>query len=110
YLCSEAMHHAGIPTTRALSLVATGDEVLRDVLYSGHPAWEPGAIVARVAPSFLRFGSLELPASRGDVALLRALVDHLIRWHYPHLWPSDGAPTPATYAALLVEIAERTAE
>jgi uncharacterized protein YdiU (UPF0061 family) len=43
FLCSEAMHHLGIPTTRALSLVATGDDVVRDVLYDGHPAPEPGA-------------------------------------------------------------------
>ncbi len=109
-LCSEAMHHLGVPTTRALSLVATGDEVLRDVLYDGHAAMEPGAVVARVAPSFLRFGNLEILASRDDVTLLRALVDHALRWHFPELLPADGKPTRETYAALLVEIAERTAD
>ena len=55
FLCSEAMHHLGVPTTRALSLVVTGDLVTRDMFYDGHPVDEPGAIVCRVAPSFLRF-------------------------------------------------------
>src|SRR5690606_19680026 len=64
FLCSEAMHHLGVPTTRALSLVATGEDVVRDMFYDGHPRPEPGAVVCRVAPSFLRFGSFELPASR----------------------------------------------
>jgi uncharacterized protein YdiU (UPF0061 family) len=79
FLCSEAMHHLGIPTTRALSLVATGDEVVRDVLYDGHPAPEPGAVVCRVSPSFVRFGTFELPARRGDGELLAALLDFAIR-------------------------------
>ena len=56
FLCSEAMAHLGIPTTRALSLVATGEDVVRDMLYDGNPAPEPGAVVCRVAPSFTRFG------------------------------------------------------
>lgn len=52
FLRSEAMHHLGIPTTRALSLTLTGEQVLRDMFYDGHPAREPGAVVCRVAPSF----------------------------------------------------------
>ncbi len=72
FLCSEAMHHLGVPTTRALCLVATGEEVVRDMFYDGHPRAEPGAIVCRVAPSFIRLGNFELPASRGDAALVRA--------------------------------------
>ena len=67
FLCSEAMHHLGVPTTRALCLVATGEQVVRDMFYDGHPQAEPGAIVCRVAPSFIRFGNFELPHSRGDV-------------------------------------------
>ncbi|MBC7745222.1 MAG: YdiU family protein, partial [Flavobacterium sp.] len=55
YLMSEAMHYLGIPTTRALSLVSTGDQVMRDMFYNGQPAFEPGAIVLRASPSFLRF-------------------------------------------------------
>src|SRR5690606_37830328 len=57
YLMSEAMHYLGVPTTRALSLVSTGDPVLRDMFYNGNAAYEPGAIVMRVAPSLLRFGN-----------------------------------------------------
>lgn len=51
FLCSEAMHHLGIPTTRALSLVGTGEEVVRDMFYDGHPRPEPGAVVCRMAPA-----------------------------------------------------------
>ncbi len=107
FLCSEAMHHLGVPTTRALSLVATGDEVLRDVMYDGHPALEPGAIVCRVAPSFLRFGSYELPTSRNDVALLRQLVDFTIRTHFPAF---AGLPDAGRYGAFFGEVCERTAK
>lgn len=78
YLCSEAMFHLGVPTTRALSLVSTGDKVVRDMFYDGNPSAEPGAIVCRVAPSFVRFGSFELPASRGDNSLLRRLLDFVV--------------------------------
>ena len=54
FLCSEAMFHLGVPTTRALSLITTGEGVIRDMFYDGRPQTEPGAIVCRVAPSFLR--------------------------------------------------------
>jgi uncharacterized protein YdiU (UPF0061 family) len=60
YVASEAMHALGVPTTRVLSLVAPGDAVVRDILYAGDPKPEPGAIVCRVAPSFIRFGNFEL--------------------------------------------------
>jgi uncharacterized protein YdiU (UPF0061 family) len=106
FLCSEAMHHLGVPTTRALSLITTGDDVLRDMFYDGRPEWEPGAVVCRVAPSFLRFGSYEIFASRGEVDLLRALLDHTIRVHFPHL----GEPSTDAYVALYREVIERTAD
>lgn len=105
FLCSEAMQHLGVPTTRALSLVATGDSVVRDMFYDGHPEAEPGAVVCRVAPSFLRFGSFELPASRGDVALLRQLVDLCIARDFPEL--ATGGEQP--YAAWFAQVCERTA-
>jgi len=105
FLCSEAMHHLGIPTTRALSLCATGDDVVRDMFYDGHPQAEQGAIVCRVAPSFLRFGNFELPAMRGDVALLRRLADFCIARDFPHL---QGAGE-ALYADWFAEVCERTA-
>ncbi|RYZ08657.1 MAG: YdiU family protein [Myxococcales bacterium] len=106
FLCSEAMHHLGVPTTRALSLVGTGEHVLRDILYDGHPREEPGAVVCRVAPSFLRFGNFELPSSRKDVALLRTLADFTIRNYFPEL----GEPSADVYVAWLSEVARRTAE
>jgi protein adenylyltransferase len=111
FLCSEAMHHLGIPTTRALSLVATGEEVVRDVLYDGHPAPEPGAVVCRVAPSFVRFGSFELPASRGDLDLLGRLVAFTVRADFPHLLaglPAGAAPA-AMVPPLFDEVCARTA-
>ncbi|MGO1071689.1 protein adenylyltransferase SelO [Lysobacter sp. CA199] len=105
FLCSEAMHHLGVPTTRALSLVGTGDSVVRDMFYDGHPQAEPGAIVCRVAPSFIRFGNFELPASRGENALLRRLVDVCIARDFPHLH-GEGE---ALYAAWFAQVCERTA-
>ncbi|MBX3313860.1 MAG: YdiU family protein [Actinobacteria bacterium] len=108
FLCSEAMHHLGIPTTRALSLVTTGDEVVRDILYSGNPAPEPGAVVCRVAPSFTRFGTFQLPASRGDHELLERLVRVTIDHSFPDLAdPSVGLPE--LVGRWLGEVAERTA-
>ena len=105
FLCSEAMHHLGVPTTRALSLVATGDSVIRDMFYDGHPKAEPGAIVCRVAPSFLRFGNFELCTSRGDVGLLKTLADYTLK----HFFPELGEPSKETYAAFFHEVARRTA-
>jgi uncharacterized protein YdiU (UPF0061 family) len=109
FLCSEAMHHLGIPTTRALSLVVTGEPVLRDMLYDGNPREEPGAVVCRVAPSFTRFGSFQLPASRGDLELLRQLVDFTVRSDFPHLVPTSGAVDDEVIAAWFTEVVERTA-
>jgi len=105
FLCSEAMHHLGVPTTRALCLVGTGEAVLRDMFYDGHPQHEPGAIVCRVAPSFLRFGNFELPSARGDDALLRQLADFCIRRDYPEL-SGDGE---ALHAEWFAQVCERTA-
>jgi uncharacterized protein YdiU (UPF0061 family) len=108
FLCSEAMHHLGVPTTRALSLVTTGAAVVRDMFYDGHPREEPGAIVCRAAPSFLRFGHFELPASRGEIDVLRRLADFCITRDYPELAVSPPAPE-ARYAAWFAEVCERTA-
>jgi len=66
FLCSEAMHHLGVPTTRALSLCTTGENVMRDVLYNGNKELEQGAVVCRVAQSFIRFGSFQIHTSTGD--------------------------------------------
>ncbi|MCM8595897.1 YdiU family protein [Accumulibacter sp.] len=85
FLCSEAMHHLGVPTTRSLSLVSTGEKVVRDMFYDGHPVAEPGAVVCRVAPSFTRFGHFEIFAARGDQQLLQRFVEFTIRRDFPEL-------------------------
>lgn len=85
FLCSEAMFHLGVPTTRALSLVATGDQVIRDMFYDGNAKEEFGAIVCRVAPSFTRFGHFEIFASRGDDETLKKLITFTIKRDFPEL-------------------------
>ena len=105
FLCSEAMYHLGVPTTRALALIATGETVVRDMFYDGNPVAEPGAIVCRVAPSFIRFGHFELPASRNDENLLRQLVDFTIARDFPDI---DGDPDERL-ARWFAEICQRTA-
>ena len=105
FVCSEAMHALGVPTTRALSLVATGEAVVRDMFYDGHPRAEPGAIVCRVAPTFLRFGNFEIHAAAGEHALLRQLFSHTVRRHFPHIDAAD----PAAPLVWLTEVCERTA-
>jgi len=106
FLCSEAMHHLGVPTTRALSLVATGEPVVRDMLYDGNPRPEPGAVVCRVAPSFVRFGTFQLPAARGDTALLRRLVEATLAHDFAHLTGSFEE----RLAGVLDEVVARSAE
>ena len=105
FLCSEAMHHLGVPTTRALSLVTTGESVVRDMFYDGHPKAEPGAVVCRVAPSFTRFGHFELPAARGEYTVLRQLVAFTMARDFPELEtsPENGL------SRWFVDVCERTA-
>lgn len=104
YLCSEAMYHLGVPTTRAISLALTGDEVLRDVMYDGNPEYEKGAIVCRVSPSFLRFGNYEILAARNDIKTLQTLVDFTIKHHFPEL----GNPSKETYILFFGAVMQRT--
>lgn len=106
FLCSEAMYHLGIPTTRALSVIETGEDVTRDMFYDGRPKDEPGAVVCRVAPSFLRLGSYEIFTSRGDIDTLKQLVDYTLETDFPHL----GEPGKDTYLDWFREICERTAD
>jgi len=106
FLCSEAMHHLGVPTTRALSVILTGEQVLRDMFYDGNPQLEPGAVVCRTAPSFTRFGHFQIFAARDDLDTLKKLVDFTIRTDFPHL----GEPSKAVYLAWFEEICRRTAD
>ncbi|KQI72685.1 hypothetical protein AN191_06660 [Loktanella sp. 5RATIMAR09] len=80
YLVSEAMHAMGVPTTRALAAVTTGEVVYREDRL-------PGAVIARVAQSHIRVGTFQFFASRGDMVALNALTDHVIARHYPQ---ADG--------------------
>ncbi|CAA0198246.1 protein adenylyltransferase SelO [Tenacibaculum maritimum] len=106
YLCSEAMFHLGVPTTRALSLALSGDNVLRDVLYNGNAAYEKGAIVCRTAESFLRFGNYQIFAARNDQKNLKKLVDYTIKHHFSFL----GTPSKETYINFFREVAKRSLE
>ncbi len=85
YLCSEAMHFLGVPTTRALSLVGTGELVIRDMFYDGNPEPEPGAVVCRVAPSFVRFGNFQIHTAKEEPEILKQLADYVLRRHFPEL-------------------------
>ncbi|NBU25814.1 MAG: YdiU family protein [Gammaproteobacteria bacterium] len=105
FLCSEAMHALGVPTTRALSLVGTGEPVVRDMFYDGDARPEPGAIVCRVAPTFLRFGNFEIHAATDEHGLLGALFERTLRRFFPHIDPL----APEAPVAWLGEVAERTA-
>ena len=106
FLCSEAMFHLGVPTTRALSLVTTGEMVVRDMMYDGNPAPEIGAVVCRVAPSFIRFGSFQIHTADGNYQTLTALLEHTIEHHFPdHNMDSDEG-----IVNWLMVIAETTAE
>ncbi|TAH47309.1 MAG: YdiU family protein [Gammaproteobacteria bacterium] len=109
FLCSEAMHHLGVPTTRALCLVATGESVERDMFYDGNPKPEPGAVLCRVAPSFTRFGHFELPAARGDIGLLETLVDFTIRRDFPRLVGTAQQKRADWFAAVCGQTAELVA-
>ena len=104
YLVSEAMHRLGVPTTRALAAVTSGERVFRRVP-------EPGAVLTRVASSHLRVGTFQYFAARDDVEAVRTLADMAIERHYPHLLGSERAETDEgeRYLALLEVVAERQA-
>ena len=89
YLMGEAMHHLGIPTTRGLSLSFTGENVVRDMMYSGNRQEEKGAVVVRTAESFLRFGHFELMSAQKEINTLQKLTDFTIKNYFPEI-TSEG--------------------
>jgi uncharacterized protein YdiU (UPF0061 family) len=105
FLCSEAMHHLGIPTTRALALVGADDKVVRDMFYDGHPELERCAIVTRVAPTFIRFGNFQILAAHDELTELKQLADYVIHYHYPDF----DLAAPTVYVDWYKEICRRTA-
>ncbi len=105
YLMSEAMFHLGIPTTRALSISKTGEDVIRDIQYSGNPQKEQGAVVVRTAESFLRFGHFELLSARNQTDLLKQLADYTIENFYPEV---NSENNPNKYIDWFQAICDRT--
>ena len=98
YLCSEAMHALGIPTTRALSLTVALDEpIYRETI-------EPAAVVCRVSPSFLRFGNFQFWAKLGRTDVLKTLADYTINNHLPEFKSTENP-----YHSLVLTVVERTA-
>jgi uncharacterized protein YdiU (UPF0061 family) len=97
YIISEAMHALGIPTTRSLAVVTTGELVFRETML-------PGAVLARVAASHIRVGTFEYFAAQGDLDAVRTLADYAIARHYPTL-----QETPNPYQALLATVCEAQA-
>lgn len=98
YIISEAMHALGIPTTRSLAVVTTGESVIRETDL-------PGAILTRVASSHLRVGTFQYVANWGTVEDLRTLADYAVQRHYPQAADADNP-----YLALLQEVIKRQAE
>ena len=107
FVCSEAMYHLGVPTTRALTLVKTGDAVVRDMLYDGNPMPEPGAVVCRVAPSFVRFGNFEICVAQRNIELLKQIADYTIEADFPEYAEKSE---PDRYIAWFQEVLDRTIE
>lgn len=98
YLCSEAMHGLGIPTTRALCITTTDDEVYRERI-------ETAAVLTRLAPSHVRFGSFEVFFYNNTHDEIRVLADYLIQHHYP-----EALTEAEPYVALLNSVVDRTAQ
>lgn len=106
YLMSEAMHHLGIPTTRALSLSFTGENVVRDMLYDGNPQYEKGAVMMRTAESFLRFGHFEWLSAQKETDTLEKLTDFTIENYFPEI----DKESSDKYSVFFQNVADRTAE
>ena len=98
------MFHLGVPTTRSLSLMLTGDQVMRDILYDGNADYEKGAVVCRVSPSFIRFGNFQILAARKDLKTLTALTDYTIR----HFFPTIKSTGKESYIEFFNEVVNRT--
>uniref|UniRef100_A0A667YX21 Selenoprotein O n=1 Tax=Myripristis murdjan TaxID=586833 RepID=A0A667YX21_9TELE len=105
FLCSEAMHSLGVPTSRAASLVVSKEPVLRDQFYNGNVKTERGAVVLRLAKSWFRIGSLEILSRTGEIDLLRKLLNFVIEEHFPSISSDD----PDKYLVLYATIVNETA-
>merc|ERR1739838_117698 len=120
FLCSEAMHYLGVPTTRAASVITSDTKVVRDIFYDGNAALEDCAVVLRLSPTFLRFGSFEIfkptdsqtgrdGPSKGNTELLHTMLNFTISSYYPDI-DSEFDDQVEKYAQFYKEICLRTAD
>ncbi|GFS02277.1 selenoprotein O [Elysia marginata] len=120
FLCSEAMYHLGIPTTRAGTCITSDSRVIRDIFYDGRPTHERCTLVLRIAPTFLRFGSFEIfkpedaqtgrkGPSVGRKDILVKMLDYAVENFYPEIWAEHKENKPVMYVEFYKEVVRRTA-
>ncbi|XP_066441752.1 protein adenylyltransferase SelO-like isoform X2 [Eleutherodactylus coqui] len=109
FLCSEAMHYLGVPTSRAASLVVSDDAVWRDQFYNGNVKKEQGAVVLRVAKSWFRIGSLEILSNSGEFHSLREVVYFIINEHFPAISRTDPNRVLAFFGVVVSQTADMIA-
>ncbi|XP_044033394.1 protein adenylyltransferase SelO-like isoform X3 [Siniperca chuatsi] len=110
FLCSEAMHFLGVPTSRAASLIVSDEPVLRDQFYNGNLKTERGAVVLRLAKSWFRIGSLEILAQSGEIDLLRKLLNFVIDEHFSSIKSDDPDKYLMYYSTVVNETAHLIAQ
>ncbi|XP_078147503.1 protein nucleotidyltransferase YdiU-like isoform X1 [Centroberyx gerrardi] len=110
FLCSEALHSLGVPTSRAASLIVSEEPVLRDQFYNGNVKTERGAVVLRLAKSWFRIGSLEILAQYGELDLLRKLLNFVIEEHFPSINSADPDKYLVFYTMVVNETAHLIAQ
>ena len=120
FLCSEAMHHLNIPTTRSGSIITSDSMVIRDKFYTGDVINERSTIITRLAPTFLRFGSFEIfklrdsitgreGPSAGNNVMLKQMLDYILLHHFPKCRKLDS-PDFRQYLSMFEDIVKRTAQ
>ncbi|RWS17722.1 selenoprotein O-like isoform X2 [Dinothrombium tinctorium] len=121
YLCSEAMHYLGIPTTRAGTCITSDETVERDIFYDGHPKNEKCTVISRIAQTFIRFGSFEIfkvmdpmtgrrGPSVGRYDIFKTLLDYVVETFYPHIVSSNPENDIVKYKLFYEEVVRRTAK
>lgn len=120
FLCSEAMHYLGVPTTRAGTCVTSSTTVSRDMFYDGHPKDEKCSVILRIAPTFLRFGSFEIfktldnftgrvGPSVGRKDILLQLLNYAIETFFPEIYHSCGDDREQMYIEFFKDVVKKTA-
>ena len=112
FLCSEAMHHLGIPTSRAAALIVSDDEVVRDIFYDGHPKMERCAVVLRLASTWFRIGSLQILSAHAEIQELKQVLQFIIENNFKHLLEIEDKENRilAFYDQVVRETAEMVAQ